>query len=129
MPTTYHPEQASLTTLQWMALLTLGLIVLQFLWAGLALFGGLQSWGLHKASGFSVLIPVIYVLVRSKTPPARAGLRNAAWTVALLYIIQVVLAATSKTSDLGWLKVAHLANAPLLLLASARLYQRTLLPH
>ncbi|MDB5932422.1 MAG: hypothetical protein JWR60_4129 [Polaromonas sp.] len=99
----------------------------QFLWAGLSLFAGLQTWGLHKAAGFAVLMPIGYVWGRSKRYPAIAGLRSAAWTVALLYILQVALAAASKSPDLGWLKAAHLANGPLLLLAAARLYQRTLL--
>jgi hypothetical protein len=126
MSTTYHPKSVSVRSFQTMALAALSLIVLQFLWAGLSLFGGLPSWGLHKAAGFAVLFPVSYLLARSKSFPEITGLRGAVWTVAALYIVQVTLAAASKSPDLGWLKAAHLANGPLLLLAAFRAYQRTL---
>ncbi|MBS7807788.1 DUF6220 domain-containing protein [Variovorax sp. PCZ-1] len=125
MLTTADPKPVPLPMLRAVALLILVLIVLQFLWAGLALFVGLQGWGLHKAAGFAVLLPLSHIFVLSGKLSRKQGLRSAVLIVALLYVTQIVLAAVSKSPDFIWLRALHLANAPLLLLASFRLYQRS----
>jgi Family of unknown function (DUF6220) len=88
------------------------LLALQFLLAGQALFGGL-SWDLHGALGGAIAVPVFTLLLYSLSVPRLRGFGWWAGVLAVLYVLQLVLAS----SGLGALAI-HPFNAALLLTAS-----------
>jgi hypothetical protein len=88
------------------------LLALQFLVAGQALFGGL-SWDLHGAVGGAIAIPVFTLLCYSLAVPRLRGFGWWAGVLAILYILQLVLASSGP----GALAI-HPFNAALLLSAS-----------
>ena len=88
------------------------LLVVQFLLAGQALFGGLP-WSLHGALGGLIGIPVLILLFYSLAVSRLRGFGWWAGLIGILYALQLVLAS----SGAGALAI-HPFNAALLLSAS-----------
>lgn len=84
----------------------------QFLLAGQALFGG-NSWDLHIATGAMVAVPVFLLLGHAIFVRRLRGFAWWAGAVAVLYLVQIALAAGGPGS-----LVFHPLNAALLLVAS-----------
>jgi hypothetical protein len=84
----------------------------QFLLAGQALFGGLH-WDLHGALGGAIAIPVLTLLAYALAVPRLRGFGWWAGVLAVLYALQLALAASGP----GALAL-HPFNAALLLSAS-----------
>ncbi|MCA1951835.1 MAG: DUF6220 domain-containing protein [Hyphomicrobiales bacterium] len=84
----------------------------QFLLAGQALYGGLP-WRLHEAVGSLAVLPVLVLAVGAAAIRHLRGFGWWAGLIAVLYVLQIVL-ATAGPSALAF----HPFNAALLLTAS-----------
>jgi Family of unknown function (DUF6220) len=88
------------------------LLLLQFLLAGQALFGGF-SWNLHGALGGIIAIPVLTILSYSLTVQRLRGFGWWAGVLAILYALQLALASSGPRA-----LAIHPFNAALLLTAA-----------
>lgn len=88
------------------------LLALQFLLAGQALFAGLP-WGLHGALGGTIAVPVFTLLCYSLAVPRLRGFGWWAGVLAILYVLQFVLASPGPGAP-----AIHPFNAALLLTTS-----------
>ena len=89
-------------------------ILAQFLTAGLALFGETGTWDLHAGLGAGLALPVLCLAGGAIAVPRLRGFGWWAGLAALLYLLQVALAAGDASRSLAF----HPVNGALLLIAS-----------
>lgn len=89
-----------------------GMLGLQFLLAGHALFGGI-GWGAHASVGGLVMLPVAALVGYAVFVPRLRGFAWWAGVVLTLYLLQVALAVSGPAA-----LAFHPLNAALLLTAS-----------
>lgn len=94
-------------------LLPAGLLA-QFLTAGLALFGETGDWTVHTALGSAIAVLILCLAGGALAIPWLRGFGWWAWLAALLYLVQVALAAGDASRFLAF----HPANGALLLTVS-----------
>lgn len=94
-------------------ILPLGILV-QFLSAGVSLFGNSGLWGLHASFGGALILPAAALLVGALVIARLRGFGWWAGLAVLLYLIQVALAAMAAPALLS----LHPFNGALLLVAS-----------
>ena len=94
-------------------LLPAGLLA-QFLTAGLALFGETGDWAVHAGLGSAIAVLILCLAGGALAIPRLRGFGWWAWLAALLYLVQVALAAGDASRFLAF----HPANGALLLTVS-----------
>lgn len=83
---------ASAAIFSGLAVLAVVGIAVQFLLAGLSVFGAADAWGMHGVSGGVLALPVFGMLWLSLTVSALRHLRREAGVLAGSYLLQVTLA-------------------------------------
>lgn len=89
-------------------------LLAQFLTAGLALFGETGDWTVHAGLGSAISLPVLCLAGGALAIPRLRGFGWWAGLAALLYLVQVALAAGEASRFLAF----HPANGALLLSVS-----------
>lgn len=91
----------------------LGLVLAQFAFAGLALYAFPVLWAAHGVVGFTVALPLGWLLCASFRSAVGRELRQATAVASALYVLQIVFVVLSEQPGLIALRSAHVANAGL----------------